>query len=243
MFVFGRRACACVCACCVLVVVQCHGPSMLPAINEEGDVILVDKTSRWSWLRKLKVGDVVIVQSPSEPGMVVCKRITALAGERVWMRTGVKRGDENKAALSVRREKKETGASGQQDYEAASASTDAAATESPRSPDAAVSDEARETQSEVEPAAARPEPQQESSDDASRNSSRVNDGSTSEVTPRDVHDYVKIPKGHVWLQGDNRMASVDSRAYGPVPVALVKGRVLLRVWPLREFGFIRGQAG
>lgn len=42
-----------------------------------------------------------------------------------------------------------------------------------------------------------------------------------------------IPDGHVWLEGDNTMNSSDSRTYGPIPAALVVGRVLARVWPLR----------
>lgn len=41
--------------------------------------------------------------------------------------------------------------------------------------------------------------------------------------------HVHIPRGHVWLAGDNLSNSTDSRAYGPVPVALLKGKVLARV--------------
>jgi inner membrane protease subunit 1 len=41
--------------------------------------------------------------------------------------------------------------------------------------------------------------------------------------------HVHIPRGHVWLTGDNLSNSTDSRAYGPVPVALLKGKVLARV--------------
>jgi signal peptidase I len=42
-----------------------------------------------------------------------------------------------------------------------------------------------------------------------------------------------IPNGHVWLEGDNPANSSDSRYYGPIPMALIQGRVLFRVWPLR----------
>ncbi|MBN1519416.1 MAG: signal peptidase I [Spirochaetales bacterium] len=36
-----------------------------------------------------------------------------------------------------------------------------------------------------------------------------------------------IPAGHVYLVGDNRMESWDSRDYGPVPIEKVRGRVVL----------------
>ncbi|GAX82260.1 hypothetical protein CEUSTIGMA_g9688.t1 [Chlamydomonas eustigma] len=42
---------------------------------------------------------------------------------------------------------------------------------------------------------------------------------------------VVVPAGHVWIQGDNPTHSLDSRQYGPVPLALIRGRVLLQVWP------------
>ncbi|RIA91989.1 peptidase S24/S26A/S26B/S26C [Glomus cerebriforme] len=40
-----------------------------------------------------------------------------------------------------------------------------------------------------------------------------------------------VPRGHIWLQGDNMSNSTDSRSYGPVPYALVRGRVFARIWP------------
>lgn len=39
----------------------------------------------------------------------------------------------------------------------------------------------------------------------------------------------QVPPGHVWLTGDNLILSRDSREYGPVPLALVKGRVVAQV--------------
>jgi inner membrane protease subunit 1 len=33
----------------------------------------------------------------------------------------------------------------------------------------------------------------------------------------------------VWLEGDNPFNSTDSRSYGPVPLALVKGLVSFKV--------------
>ncbi|KAI5479513.1 mitochondrial inner membrane protease subunit 1 [Pseudohyphozyma bogoriensis] len=44
-------------------------------------------------------------------------------------------------------------------------------------------------------------------------------------------EWVTVPKGHVWLAGDNMSNSIDSRDYGPVPVGLLRGKVVCRVWP------------
>jgi signal peptidase I len=41
-----------------------------------------------------------------------------------------------------------------------------------------------------------------------------------------------------WLLGDNRDRSVDSRSYGPVPLAALVGRAWLRYAPLGRIGLI-----
>jgi len=50
---------------------------------------------------------------------------------------------------------------------------------------------------------------------------------------------VLVPRGHVWLEGDNKAASHDSRHYGPVPVGLLQGKVRLKLWPPLEIGPVR----
>ncbi|XP_029644751.1 mitochondrial inner membrane protease subunit 1-like [Octopus sinensis] len=50
------------------------------------------------------------------------------------------------------------------------------------------------------------------------------------------NSFQYVPRGHVWLEGDNKSNSSDSRFYGPVPYGLLKGRVCLKIWPLFKFG-------
>ncbi|OJD30462.1 signal peptidase [Diplodia corticola] len=45
---------------------------------------------------------------------------------------------------------------------------------------------------------------------------------------------VQVPEGHCWVAGDNQLHSRDSRLYGPVPLALIRGKVIARVMPFSE---------
>ncbi|KAG8223730.1 hypothetical protein J437_LFUL003636 [Ladona fulva] len=45
-----------------------------------------------------------------------------------------------------------------------------------------------------------------------------------------------VPRGYVWLEGDNKNNSTDSRNYGPVPQGLILGRAVCKVWPFQEIG-------
>lgn len=42
---------------------------------------------------------------------------------------------------------------------------------------------------------------------------------------------VEVPPGHIWVEGDNKENSKDSRSFGPLPLVLVDGIVRARIWP------------
>ena len=47
-----------------------------------------------------------------------------------------------------------------------------------------------------------------------------------------------VPENTVFAMGDNRNSSVDCRAFGCIPLEKIEGKVLIRFWPLNEFGKI-----
>jgi len=48
-----------------------------------------------------------------------------------------------------------------------------------------------------------------------------------------------IPAGDVWVMGDNRNDSADSRSFGSVPVESVRGKAFWTYWPTDRFGDLR----
>lgn len=47
-----------------------------------------------------------------------------------------------------------------------------------------------------------------------------------------------VPQGMVWVMGDNRLNSADSRYFGPINESTVFGRAFVTYWPLDHFGLL-----
>ncbi|PWY67205.1 putative mitochondrial inner membrane protease subunit 1 [Aspergillus heteromorphus CBS 117.55] len=52
-------------------------------------------------------------------------------------------------------------------------------------------------------------------------------------------EMIQVPEGHVYLGGDNLPWSRDSRNYGPIPMGLINGKIIARVWPPSKMEWTR----
>lgn len=61
---------------------------------------------------------------------------------------------------------------------------------------------------------------------------------TEDFTLEELTGKKKVPKGKLFVMGDNRLKSYDSREFGFIDEKQVVGKVLIRYWPLKKAGKI-----
>ncbi|KAJ3567792.1 hypothetical protein NP233_g6138 [Leucocoprinus birnbaumii] len=62
------------------------------------------------------------------------------------------------------------------------------------------------------------------------------EGDTVKTRPPYPEAEVKIPQGHVWVEGDESFRTDDSNLYGPIPAALIQSKLVRILWPPERFG-------
>ena len=64
----------------------------------------------------------------------------------------------------------------------------------------------------------------------------LKEGVTTKINGKNPYCDLIVPENCVFVMGDNRDHSTDSRAFGCIPLEKIEGKVWIRFWPLNLFG-------
>lgn len=207
--------------------------SMAPTV-EAGDHIFVFEPAYW--FSEPAVGDVVAFESPCVPGKIYVKRVVATAGDRVEIRCGTLYLDDTELASSpagdcvIRDVDPDGGRAWTQDARCVRESARGASwtVAHPMTDDRSVQARNRSDfpiRETLLPCGGVVPP-----------GSFVPTRGGPPKCPR--HRAFVVPPGHVFVIGDNRENSLDSRVWGPVPTERIRGRATGIWWPWGRIGAI-----
>ncbi len=66
----------------------------------------------------------------------------------------------------------------------------------------------------------------------------LQDGVVTDILHGGRYTDVLVPDGCVYVLGDNRSASSDSRTFGCIPINKIEGKAWIRWWPFEKFGIL-----
>lgn len=67
----------------------------------------------------------------------------------------------------------------------------------------------------------------------------LDEGVITDMGTYGLFSEVVVPEGYVFVMGDNRGHSTDSRCFGCIPVSKIEGKVWIRFWPFSKFGKVK----
>ena len=71
------------------------------------------------------------------------------------------------------------------------------------------------------------------------NDQLVDEPYINDITRSEIRE-VEVPGGSVYVMGDNRNNSSDSRYWGPLDAGVILGKAIFVYWPFGEFGVVEG---
>ncbi|ODV64217.1 endopeptidase catalytic subunit IMP1 [Ascoidea rubescens DSM 1968] len=178
---------------------ETSGESMTPTLQPNGDYAHVLK--RYKYGKDLKVGDVIVAVKPTEPHHRVCKRITGLPGDMILidpsMGSDLNSFDKIGYNGNDKDKDKDKKIGGDKEFD----------------------EKLNEYIEYIEKT-----DKQDIQDKETFKKLELKEYNENKYNS--MNRYIIVPEGHCWLTGDNLSQSLDSRSYRPVPMGLIKGKII-----------------